>query len=73
MAKKIEKNSNSSATSTQANSQGDGTAEVLYQRLGDRWFAFSVIDDEVFVGSVTHEEIHGNASSQDTFKITGNS
>ena len=31
--------------------------EVLYQRMGDRWFAFSLIDDEVFVGSITPEEL----------------
>ncbi|OFZ70151.1 MAG: hypothetical protein A3K03_04945 [Bdellovibrionales bacterium RIFOXYD1_FULL_44_7] len=31
--------------------------EVLYQKMGDRWFAFSLIDDEVFVGSISQEEI----------------
>jgi hypothetical protein len=31
--------------------------EVLYQRMGDRWFAFSLIDDEVFVGSITPDEL----------------
>ena len=43
----------------------DGTVEVLYQKMGDRWFAFSIVDDEVFVGSVTPESIQdaeiGNA------------
>ena len=34
-----------------------GTVEVLYQKMGDRWFAFSLVDDEVFVGSITQEEI----------------
>jgi hypothetical protein len=31
--------------------------EVLYQKMGDRWFAFSLIEDEVFVGSLTPEEL----------------
>jgi hypothetical protein len=34
-------------------------AEVLYQRLGDRWFAFSLIGDEVFMSPVTDEIING--------------
>jgi hypothetical protein len=33
------------------------TVDVLYQRLGDRWYAFSMIDDEVFVGSISQSEI----------------
>lgn len=35
----------------------DSTVEVLYQKMGDRWFAFSVMGDEVFVGSISQEEI----------------
>lgn len=31
--------------------------EVLCQKMGDRWFAFSLIDDEVFFGSMTPEEL----------------
>jgi hypothetical protein len=34
-------------------------AEVLYQRLGDRWFAFSLIGDEVFMSPVDDEIIEG--------------
>jgi hypothetical protein len=33
------------------------TVEVLYQKMGDRWFAFSLIDNEVFVGSISQDEI----------------
>ena len=33
------------------------TVEVLYQKMGDRWFAFSLIGDEVFVGSISQSEI----------------
>jgi len=32
-------------------------AEVLYQKLGDRWFAFSIIDGEVFMAPVSEETI----------------
>ncbi len=31
--------------------------EVLYQKMGDRWFAFSVIDDEVYFGSISLSEL----------------
>lgn len=37
--------------------QNQDSVEVLYQKMGDRWFAFSLIEDEVFVGSVTQHEI----------------
>lgn len=32
--------------------------EVLYQKMGDRWFAFSLINDEVYTGSLTQDEIN---------------
>ena len=41
----------------------ENTIEILYQKMGDRWFAFSLIDDEVFVGSISESEIQGNTSS----------
>jgi len=31
--------------------------DVLYQKLGDRWFAFSIINDEVFMAPITEEKI----------------
>ncbi len=37
--------------------QDEKTVEVLYQKMGDRWFAFSLIGDEVFVGSIAQNEI----------------
>jgi hypothetical protein len=47
---------------TEGATENAGTVEVLYQKMGDRWFAFSLVDDEVFVGSITPEEINsGNA------------
>ena len=33
----------------------DSTVEVLYQKLGDEWYAFSIINDEVFFGKVENE------------------
>jgi hypothetical protein len=31
--------------------------DVLYQRLGDRWFAFSIIGDEVFMAPISEDQI----------------
>jgi hypothetical protein len=40
-------------------------ADVLYQKLGDRWFAFSLIGDEVFMSPVTDEIINGIRSENE--------
>ncbi len=46
--------------------------EVLYQKMGNRWFAFSVVEGEVFVGSISQEEIDALEKQGDkTFGITG--
>ena len=37
--------------------QGDQTVQVLYQKMGDRWFAFSLIGSEVFMGSISQSAI----------------
>lgn len=42
---------------TNDGSKINSTVEVLYQKMGDRWFAFSVMGEEVFVGSISQEEI----------------
>jgi hypothetical protein len=44
---------------TNKNPQSAETVEVLYQKLGDRWYAFSLIDDDVFVGSISEDQIQG--------------
>lgn len=31
--------------------------EVLYQKLGDKWFAFSIINEEVFMAPISEEKI----------------
>lgn len=42
-------------------SAAEREVEVLYQRIGDRWFAFSVIDDEVYMGSIPQGTVgHGD-------------
>ena len=35
----------------------DQFVDVLYQKLGDNWFAFSLIDDDVFMSPITEEKI----------------
>lgn len=44
-------------TGASAHDGKDATVEVLYQNLGGRWYAFSIIDDEVFMGSINPESI----------------
>ena len=65
---------------TQAASNAKNTGknvEVLYQKMGNRWFAFSVVGGEVFMGSITQEEIDSLEAreqlSASTFSINGNS
>ena len=36
------------------------SVDVLYQKMGDQWFAFSLVGDEIFVGSISVNEINGN-------------
>jgi hypothetical protein len=45
--------------------------EVLYQRMGDRWFAFSLINDEVFVGSLSPEELVEAKASEEPAQTAG--
>jgi len=41
------------------------TVEVLYQKMGDRWYVFSLLGDEVFIGSLSQDEIN-QAATNDT-------
>ncbi|MEO7162204.1 MAG: hypothetical protein ABI041_04740 [Bdellovibrionia bacterium] len=52
------------STNQKPQTEKDKTVEVLYQKLGDRWFAFSMIDDEVFVGSINQSEIDSNRKAR---------
>lgn len=39
--------------------------DVLYQKLGDRWYAISMVNDEVYIGNVPEESIyHSKTTSQ---------
>jgi len=59
------KNRNQDETSNQSE-----TVEVLYQKMGDRWFAFSYIDNEVFVGSIHQSEIDNPEAQKVEFEET---
>ena len=73
-------NTKAQKTNSEANQKNatagsnDQTVEVLYQKMGDRWFAFSLIDDEVFVGSISPEELASKKNkSAKVHRKTGNS
>ena len=60
-------------TTTTTPTQQNATVEVLYQKMGDRWFAFSLVNDEVFVGSISQEQIDAlESGSQKVHAISGN-
>ena len=56
---------NSKANKNDVKQKKEKTVEVLYQKMGDRWFAFSVIDDEMFMGSISQGEIDSVSPSRD--------
>jgi hypothetical protein len=63
-------------SNSKTGNQADNTIEVLYQKMGDRWFAFSLVGDDVFVGSLTEEEIAQGATEPAPGKlhrVSGNS
>ena len=48
---------NTKSNSTNNNNNNDQFVDVLYQKLGENWFAFSLIDDEVFMSPVSEDKI----------------
>lgn len=50
--------------SRKRNTESEQTIEVLYQKMGDRWFAFSLVDDEVLFGSISQSEIEMSLKPQ---------
>ena len=50
------------------------SVEVLYQKMGNRWFAFSVVEGEVFMGSISQQEVDALEANDsfETYAITGN-
>lgn len=60
-------------TEVKSEGKSDQVVEVLYQKMGDRWFAFSLINDEVFVGSIEDHEIQRDVKSPIKKRSVGNS
>jgi hypothetical protein len=50
------KKNDSVALNTENKTPVEREVDVLYQRMGDKWYAFSIIDDEVFMGPVENIE-----------------
>ena len=40
-----------------SNEKYQETAEVLYQKIGNKWYAYSVIGEDVYMGSLSEEEL----------------
>lgn len=38
-----------------SNGTGATTAEVLYQRIGGKWYAFSVVGEEVYMSPISDD------------------
>lgn len=55
-ASKSAKKNNRTNPTTQKVSD-DQYVDVLYQKLGENWFAFSLIDDEVFMAPISEDQI----------------
>ena len=66
-SKKIS-DSKTNSTATGASSKDDAVVEVLYQKMGARWFSFFVIDEEVYMGAIPDEAI-AEIQSRSTPKI----
>lgn len=43
------------------------TVEVLYQRMGDRWYAFSLVGEDVFFGTVDPQAMAQAEAEQNEF------
>lgn len=64
-------NTNKSLKKTNSTqNSGPETAEVLYQKLGNKWYAFSLIQNEVFVGSIDVDAITEKEAAEITSKQT---
>lgn len=49
------------------NKKSTGEVEVLYQRMGDRWYAFSLVGEEVFFGQVDPQIVGKTEENADEF------
>ncbi len=48
---------NTKTNTNQANANNTSEVEVLYQKIANRWYAFSIVNNEVFLGSLTEQEV----------------
>lgn len=48
---------------TRPTQENGAPVEVLYQKLGDRWYAFSIVNGEVYVGSVSEDEANNQTET----------
>lgn len=47
--------------------KNSSTVEVLYQRMGDRWYAFSLVGEDVFFGKVDPQTVAPTEAKNDEF------
>ena len=40
-----------------ATKKNDAQVEVLYQKIGSKWYAFSIVGDEIFTGNLSEDEM----------------
>ena len=50
-------NSKNRANNNTLNNNVEQEADVLYQKLGNTWFAFSIVEDEVFMSPISEDDI----------------
>ncbi len=61
-----EKNTTAKTKNTNSARNREMDVEVLYQKLGDRWFAFSLVNGEMFMAPISEdviEEIRGTTGT----------
>jgi hypothetical protein len=47
------------ANSKNLKSSNEKDVDVLYQKLGNTWYAFSIVEDEVFMSPVSEDTLNG--------------
>ena len=58
MENQMSSSSTNNSIRNSATTQSEKEVDVLYQRLGDQWFAFSIVEDEVFMSPVSEDIIN---------------
>jgi hypothetical protein len=66
-SKKVNGNTKAQNTSTGAVARDlEFEAEVLFQRLYDKWYAFTVVDDDCLMTQVTEDDVKQRMSNKKT-------